>query len=108
MYIIAENGNSETYLSTKKNITWVIDSGATYILAKEDTHVVNKYELPVPTKIHMAKNDNYLLAYTKGDIIAESCTHGEVRNIKIPDVFLVKTYLKTYYQYLIYTGKVLL
>jgi hypothetical protein len=30
------------------------------------------------------------LAYPKGDIIAESCVHGEVRNIKIPDVFLVK------------------
>jgi hypothetical protein len=52
--------------------------------------VVNKYELPVPTKIHIAKNYNYLLAYAKGDIIAEFCVHGEVRNIKIPDVFLVK------------------
>jgi hypothetical protein len=87
---IAETGNSESYLSTKKTITWVLDSGATHNLVKEDTHVVNKYELPVPTKIHIAKNDNYLLAYANGDIIAESCVHGEVRNIKILDVFLVK------------------
>jgi hypothetical protein len=27
--------------------------------------VVNKYELPVPTKIHIAKNNSYLLAYVK-------------------------------------------
>jgi hypothetical protein len=26
----------------------------------------------------------------KGDIIAESCVNGEIRNIKISDVFLVK------------------
>jgi hypothetical protein len=72
------------------NITWVLDSGATDHLVKEDTHVVNKYELSVPTKIHIAKNYNYLLAYAKGDIIAESCVHREGRKIKIPDVFLVK------------------
>jgi hypothetical protein len=87
---VAETGNSEAYLSTKKNITWVLDSGSTDHLVKEDTHVVNKYELPVPTKTHIAKIDNYLLAFSKGDIIAESCAHGQVRNIKIPDVFLVK------------------
>jgi hypothetical protein len=67
---IAETGNSEEYLSTKKNTTWVLDSAARDHLVKEDTHVVNKYELPIPTKIHIAKSDNYLLAYAKGDIIA--------------------------------------
>jgi hypothetical protein len=46
--------------------------------------------LPVPTKINIAKNICYLLASAKGDIIAESWINGEVRNIKIPDVFLVK------------------
>jgi hypothetical protein len=43
--------------------------------------------LSVPTKIHIAKNDNYLLAYEKGDVIAETYVNGEVRNIRIPDVF---------------------
>jgi hypothetical protein len=33
---------------------------------------------------------SYLMAYAKGDIIAESCMNGEIRNIKISDVFLVK------------------
>jgi hypothetical protein len=87
---IAETDNSKVYLSTKKNITWVLDSGARDHLVKEDTQVVNKYELPVPTKIHITKNNNYLLAYAKGDIIAEFCVDGEVKKIKIPDVFLVK------------------
>jgi hypothetical protein len=45
--------------------------------------------LSVPTKIHIAKNNNYLLAYEKGDVIAETFVNGEVRNIRIPDVFLV-------------------
>jgi hypothetical protein len=56
---IAETGNNESYLSTKKTITWVLDSGATDHLVKEDTHMVNKYELPVLTMIHIAKNDIY-------------------------------------------------
>jgi hypothetical protein len=34
------------YLSANHNITWVSDSGATDHLVKEDTYVVNKYELP--------------------------------------------------------------
>jgi hypothetical protein len=87
---IAGTGNGEVYLSANQNITWVLDSGATDYLIKDGTHVVNKYELPVPTKIHIAKNHSYLLAYAKGDIIAESCVNGEIRSIKISDVFLVK------------------
>jgi hypothetical protein len=63
---IAETGNSEVHLNTKKNITRVLDCGVIDHLLKEDTHVVNKYE------IHIAKN-YYLLAYAKGDIIAVLC-----------------------------------
>jgi hypothetical protein len=77
-------------LSDNEDTTWVIDSGATHYLIKENTHVINNYKLSVPTKIHIAKNKNYLLAYEKGDIIAETCVNGEVRNIRIPDAFLVK------------------
>jgi hypothetical protein len=33
---------------------------------------------------------SYLMAYAKGDIIAESCVNGVLRNITISDVFLVK------------------
>jgi hypothetical protein len=46
--------------------------------------------LSVPTKIHIAKNNNNLLVYKKGDVIAGTYVYGEVRNIRIPDVFLVK------------------
>jgi hypothetical protein len=47
--------------------------------------------LSVPTKVRIAKNNNnYLLAYEKSDVITETCVNGEVRNIRIPDVFLVK------------------
>ena len=78
------------YLSTNHNLTWVLDSGATGHLVKEDTCVINRYEFLVPTKSHIAKNDSHLMEYAKGDIIAESCVNGEIRNIKISDVFLVK------------------
>jgi hypothetical protein len=78
------------YLDTKKNITWVLDSVATDHLVKENTHVINKYKLSVPTKIHIAKINNYLLAFEKSDVIAETYINGEVRNIRIPVVFLVK------------------
>jgi hypothetical protein len=77
------------YLGAKKNITWVLDSVSTDHLVKENTHTMNKYKLSVPTKIHIAKNNNYLLAYEKGDVIADIYVNGEVRNIRIPDVFLV-------------------
>jgi hypothetical protein len=46
--------------------------------------------LSAPTKIHIAKNNNYLLAYEKGYVIGETYVTGEVRNSRIPDVFLVK------------------
>jgi hypothetical protein len=39
-----------------------------------------------------AKNNNYLLAYEKGDVVTETYVNGEVRNIRIPDVFLVKDF----------------
>jgi hypothetical protein len=80
-------------LSANKDITWLIDYVAMDHLIKEDTHVINKYKLSAPTKIHIAKNNNYLLAYEKGDIIGETCVNGEVRNIRIPDVLLVKDLL---------------
>jgi hypothetical protein len=79
-HFFAETGNSKVCLSANKDTTWVIDSGATDHLVKEDTYVINKYKLSVPTKIHIAKNNNYLLTYV----------NGEVRNIRIPDVFLVE------------------
>jgi hypothetical protein len=60
-------------LSANKDITWVIDSVAIDHLVKEDTHVINKYKLSAPTKIHIAKNNNYLLAYEKGDVIGDIC-----------------------------------
>jgi hypothetical protein len=63
--------NSEVCLSANQNTTWVLDSRVTDHLVKEDTPVLNKYELSIPPKIHIAKNNNYLLAYVKGDIIAE-------------------------------------
>jgi hypothetical protein len=50
-------------LSSNNDRTWVTDSGATDHLVKENTPVINKYKLSVPTKIHIAKNNNYLLAY---------------------------------------------
>jgi hypothetical protein len=69
---LAETGNSKVCLSATKDTTWVMDSGATDHLVREDTDVINKYKLSVATKIYIAKNNNYLLAYEKGDVIAES------------------------------------
>jgi hypothetical protein len=68
----AETGNNKACLSANKDATWVIDCGATDHLVKEDTYVINKCKLSVSTKIHIVKNNNYLLAYEKGDIIAET------------------------------------
>jgi hypothetical protein len=83
-------GNSTLCLSANKDTTGVIDSGATYHLVMENALVINKHKLSVPTISHIAKNNNYLLAYEKGDVIAETYVNGEVRNIRIPNVFLVK------------------
>jgi hypothetical protein len=82
--------NNKVCLSANRDITWVMSSVATDHLVKEDTHVINKYKLSAPTKIHIAKNNNYLLAYEKGYVIGETYVNGEVRNIRIPDEFSVK------------------
>jgi hypothetical protein len=79
-------------LSANKDTTWVIDSGAKDHIVKENMPVINKYKLSVSTKIQIAGNNNYLLAYENGDVIAEAYVNGEVRNIRIPDVFLVKDF----------------
>jgi hypothetical protein len=82
--------NSKVCLSANKDITWVMGSVAMNHLVKEDTRVINKYKLSAPTKIHIAKNNTYLLAYEKGYVVGETYVNGEVRNIRIPDIFLVK------------------
>jgi hypothetical protein len=51
--------NSKVCLSANKDTTRVIDSGATDHLVKENTPVINKYKFSVPTKIHIANNNNY-------------------------------------------------
>jgi hypothetical protein len=88
----AETDNSKVCLSANKDITWVIlvDYVAMDHLVKEDTHVINKYKLSAPSQIHIAKNNNYLLAYEKGDVIGETYVNGEVRNVRILNVFLLK------------------
>jgi hypothetical protein len=48
--------NSKVCLSANKDITWVTDSVAMDHLVKEDKHVINKYKLSAPTKMHIAKN----------------------------------------------------
>jgi hypothetical protein len=53
--------NSKVCLSANKNITWVIGSVATDHLVKEGTHIINKYKLSAPTKIHIQFNSIYLL-----------------------------------------------
>jgi hypothetical protein len=57
---------------------WLKESGATDHLVKENMPVISKYKLSFPTKIHIAKNNNYLLAYEKGDVIAETYVNGEL------------------------------
>jgi hypothetical protein len=64
--------NSKVCLSANKDVTWVIDSVATDHLVQENTHVINKYKLSILNKIHIAKNNNYLLAYEKCDLIGET------------------------------------
>jgi hypothetical protein len=56
-------GKSEMCLSAKQNVIWVLDSGAIDNLVKDDSPVVNKYELSIPTKIHFTENNNNLLAW---------------------------------------------